>query len=139
MPATSFFTSAQRTIELETQAVADLAKQVDADFEKACQILLQCKGRIVVTGMGKSGHIANKIAATLASTGSPAFYVHPAEASHGDMGMITANDAVLALSNSGTTNEIITILPLLKTTKRAINCIDWRTKLYLSDLSRCTY
>ena len=114
MSATSFFSSAQRTIELETQAVADLANQVDADFEKACQILLQCKGRVVVTGMGKSGHIANKIAATLASTGTPAFYVHPAEASHGDMGMITANDAVLALSNSGTTNEIITILPLLK-------------------------
>jgi arabinose-5-phosphate isomerase len=114
MPATSFFTSAQRTIELETQAVADLANQVDAEFEKACQILLQCKGRVVVTGMGKSGHIANKIAATLASTGTPAFYVHPAEASHGDMGMITANDAVLALSNSGTTGEIVTILPLLK-------------------------
>jgi arabinose-5-phosphate isomerase len=114
MSATSFFSSAQRTIELETQAVADLANQVDADFEKACQILLQCKGRVVVTGMGKSGHIANKIAATLASTGTPAFYVHPAEASHGDIGMITANDAVLALSNSGTTNEIITILPLLK-------------------------
>jgi arabinose-5-phosphate isomerase len=114
MSATSFFSSAQRTIKLETQAIADLANQVDADFEKACQILLQCKGRVVVTGMGKSGHIANKIAATLASTGTPAFYVHPAEASHGDMGMITANDAVLALSNSGTTNEIITILPLLK-------------------------
>jgi arabinose-5-phosphate isomerase len=114
MPATSFFTSAQRTIELETQAVADLANQVDAEFEKACQILLQCAGRVVVTGMGKSGHIANKIAATLASTGTPAFYVHPAEASHGDMGMITANDAVLALSNSGTTGEIVTILPLLK-------------------------
>ena len=114
MSATSFFSSAQRTIKLETQAVADLANQVDADFEKACQILLQCKGRVVVTGMGKSGHIANKIAATLASTGTPAFYVHPAEASHGDIGMITANDAVLALSNSGTTNEIITILPLLK-------------------------
>jgi arabinose-5-phosphate isomerase len=114
MSATSLFSSAQRTIKLETQAIADLANQVDADFEKACQILLQCKGRVVVTGMGKSGHIANKIAATLASTGTPAFYVHPAEASHGDMGMITANDAVLALSNSGTTNEIITILPLLK-------------------------
>lgn len=114
MSATSFFTSAQRTIELETQAIADLAQQVDAQFEKACQILLQCKGRVVVTGMGKSGHIANKIAATLASTGTPAFYVHPAEASHGDMGMITANDAVLALSNSGTTGEIVTILPLLK-------------------------
>lgn len=114
MSATSFFTSAQRTIELETQAVADLARQVDADFEKACQILLHCKGRVVVTGMGKSGHIANKIAATLASTGTPAFYVHPAEASHGDMGMITVNDAVLALSNSGTTGEIVTILPLLK-------------------------
>jgi arabinose-5-phosphate isomerase len=114
MPATSFVTSAQRTIKLEIQAVADLANQVDADFEKACQILLQCKGRVVVTGMGKSGHIGNKIAATLASTGTPAFYVHPAEASHGDMGMITANDAVLALSNSGTTGEIVTILPLLK-------------------------
>jgi|TARA_B110000902_G_scaffold266976_1_gene357289 arabinose-5-phosphate isomerase len=114
MSATSFFTSAQRTIELETQAIADLAKQVDAQFEKACQILLQCRGRVVVTGMGKSGHIANKIAATLASTGTPAFYVHPAEASHGDMGMITVNDAVLALSNSGTTGEIVTILPLLK-------------------------
>lgn len=114
MPTTSFFTSAQRTIKLEAQAVDDLSNQVDADFEKACQILLQCKGRVVVTGMGKSGHIGNKIAATLASTGTPAFYVHPAEASHGDMGMITANDAVLALSNSGSTGEIVTILPLLK-------------------------
>ena len=81
---------------------------------QACELILACKGRVVVVGMGKSGHIGHKIAATLASTGTPAFFVHPAEASHGDMGMITADDVVLALSNSGTTNEIVTLLPLIK-------------------------
>ena len=114
MSAISFAESAKRTIKLETQAVAELADKIDKDFEHACELLLQCEGRVVVTGMGKSGHIGNKIAATLASTGTPAFYVHPGEASHGDLGMITPKDAVLALSNSGTTAEIITILPLLK-------------------------
>jgi len=83
-------------------------------FTQACRLMLECKGRIVVIGMGKSGHIAGKIAATLASTGTPAFFVHPGEASHGDLGMITSSDVVLALSNSGETNEIITILPLIK-------------------------
>lgn len=102
-------------INTEAQAVADLADQVMSDaFIQACQLMLDCKGRVVVTGMGKSGHIADKIAATLASTGTPSFFVHPGEASHGDLGMITPNDVLLALSNSGETSEIITILPIIK-------------------------
>ncbi len=101
-------------IETEREAVAALAPRLDAAFAQACQHLLGCVGRIVVTGMGKSGHIGGKIAATLASTGSPAFFVHPGEASHGDLGMITPQDVVVALSNSGETAEILTILPLIK-------------------------
>lgn len=101
-------------IETEAQAVSNLSTRVDEHFEKACEILLSCKGRIVVTGMGKSGHIGSKIAATLASTGSPAFFMHPGEASHGDLGMITQNDVVLAISNSGYTDEILVLLPMLK-------------------------
>lgn len=101
-------------IENEAQAVFELSSRIDAQFSKACEILLACQGRVVVTGMGKSGHIANKIAATLASTGTPAFYMHPGEASHGDLGMIIQQDVVLAISNSGTTNEILTLLPRLK-------------------------
>lgn len=110
----SFISSARRVITMERDAVSVLAERIDESFERACNILLSCKGRVVVTGMGKSGHIGNKIAATLASTGTPAFFVHPGEASHGDLGMITAGDVVIALSNSGTTAELITILPLLK-------------------------
>ncbi len=92
----------------------DLAGRIGEDFDRACSLCLACTGRIVVTGMGKSGHIGGKIAATLASTGSPAFFVHPGEASHGDLGMITATDLVMAVSYSGETREIITILPLVK-------------------------
>ncbi|MFT3928708.1 MAG: KpsF/GutQ family sugar-phosphate isomerase [Spongiibacteraceae bacterium] len=114
MSTISYLQSAQRTINMERDAVAALLPRLDERFERACAILLGCKGRIVVIGMGKSGHIGNKIAATLASTGSPAMFVHPAEASHGDMGMITPSDVVLALSNSGNTAEIATLLPLLK-------------------------
>lgn len=110
----SYITSAQRTIRMETAAVAALEERIGLDFTRACELLLHIRGRIIVTGMGKSGHIACKIAATLASTGSPAFFVHPGEASHGDMGMITADDAVIALSNSGAVAEITTLLPLLK-------------------------
>jgi arabinose-5-phosphate isomerase len=110
----TYIASAQRTIRMEAAAVAALEQRIGSDFNKACELLLKIKGRIIVTGMGKSGHIARKIAATLASTGSPAFFVHPGEASHGDMGMITATDAVIALSNSGSVPEIITLLPLLK-------------------------
>jgi len=101
-------------IHIETQAVAALADRINDTFVQACEHLLRCAGRIVVIGMGKSGHIGNKIAATLASTGSPAFFVHPGEASHGDLGMITPKDVVLALSNSGETEEILVILPLIK-------------------------
>ncbi|MDY6992534.1 MAG: KpsF/GutQ family sugar-phosphate isomerase [Pseudomonadota bacterium] len=101
-------------IHTELQAVTALTNRIDDAFVQACQLMLQCHGRIVVIGMGKSGHIGSKIAATLASTGSPAFFVHPGEASHGDLGMITAKDVVLALSNSGETTEILTILPLIK-------------------------
>ncbi len=101
-------------IQVETQAVAALAAQINDQFVAACQLMFNCRGRVVVTGMGKSGHIAGKIAATLASTGTPAFFVHPGEASHGDLGMITKQDVVLALSNSGETGEVLTILPIIK-------------------------
>lgn len=107
-------TPAVRTIEMEIAAVQALLPRIGADFVRACELILACTGRTIVIGMGKSGHIANKIAATLASTGTPAFFVHPGEASHGDMGMITRADVVIAISNSGETAEIITLIPLLK-------------------------
>lgn len=101
-------------IRLEAETLAALAERVDARFAHACELILDCPGRVVVTGMGKSGHIGNKIAATLASTGTPSFFVHPGEASHGDLGMITPQDVMLAISNSGETDEILLILPILK-------------------------
>ncbi len=101
-------------LKTEADSIIDLIDRLDEKFYHACEIMLGCEGRIVVIGMGKSGHIGGKIAATLASTGSPAFFVHPGEASHGDMGMITSKDVVIALSNSGETAEILTILPLIK-------------------------
>ena len=104
----------RRALGIEARAVAGLAERLGPDFVRACRLFLACRGRIVVTGMGKSGHVAGKIAATLASTGSPAFFLHPGEASHGDLGMLTREDVVLALSNSGETEEVLTILPLIK-------------------------
>lgn len=101
-------------IDTELSAIEALRERIDDNFVTACELMLSCEGRVVVTGMGKSGHIGNKIAATLASTGTPAFFVHPGEASHGDLGMITAKDVVIALSNSGETAEILTIVPILK-------------------------
>ena len=101
-------------LETEAAAIRDLVPRVGGDFARACEYLLACRGRIVVLGMGKSGHVGGKIAATLASTGSPAFFVHPGEASHGDLGMITAADVVLALSTSGETDEILAILPIIR-------------------------
>ncbi len=101
-------------IETELQAIGDLQDRINDDFASACRYILDCKGRTVVIGMGKSGHIGNKIAATLASTGTPAFFVHPSEASHGDLGMITAQDGVMALSNSGETDEITALLPVIE-------------------------
>ena len=113
-PSSKFILSAQRTIDIETRSVAALTEKIGDDFDRACAMLLDCRGRVIVTGMGKSGHIARKIAATLASTGTPAYFVHPGEASHGDMGMITDSDAIIALSNSGEVAEVVTLLPLLK-------------------------
>ncbi len=104
----------RKVVAIERQAIAALEERIDDDFIAACRLLLACRGRVVVSGIGKSGHIARKIAATLASTGTPAFFVHPAEASHGDLGMITAKDLVLALSNSGETDELLMILPVVK-------------------------
>ena len=110
----SFVEEARRVLRMEAGAVADLEKRLDSDFSAACHLCLATKGRVVVTGMGKSGHIAGKIAATLASTGTPAFFMHPGEAGHGDLGMITSDDIVVALSNSGETDEIVRLLPMLK-------------------------
>ncbi|HEX9207479.1 MAG TPA: KpsF/GutQ family sugar-phosphate isomerase [Steroidobacteraceae bacterium] len=104
----------RRVLATEAEAVAALEHRLDEAFARACDLILACKGRVIVTGMGKSGHVGNKIASTLASTGSPAFFVHPAEAIHGDLGMITGDDVVLALSNSGETVELLTILPVIK-------------------------
>ncbi|MFC0445885.1 KpsF/GutQ family sugar-phosphate isomerase [Pseudidiomarina halophila] len=110
----SFISLAASVLDIEAQSVSDLKRFLDANFTQACEYLLACKGRVIVIGMGKSGHIGGKIAATLASTGTPAFFVHPGEASHGDLGMITADDVVLALSNSGETGEVLSIAPLIK-------------------------
>lgn len=104
----------KKVLQLEADAVAALSDRIAENFSGACRKILSCKGRVVVVGMGKSGHIGSKIAATLASTGSPAFFVHPGEASHGDLGMITPDDLVIAISNSGHTPEILAILPMIK-------------------------
>lgn len=105
---------AGRVLDIESRAVSRLRERLDDSFADACELCLNTAGRVIVTGMGKSGHIGGKIAATLASTGTPSFFVHPGEASHGDLGMITANDVVLAVSFSGETDEVVTILPLIK-------------------------
>lgn len=109
-----FVSLGRRTLAIERDAVAALIDRIDGAFARACELMIACEGRVVVTGMGKSGHVGGKIAATLASTGTPAFFVHPAEASHGDLGMITRKDLVLAISNSGETPEVLTLLPLFK-------------------------
>ncbi|MBW8823718.1 MAG: KpsF/GutQ family sugar-phosphate isomerase [Xanthomonadales bacterium] len=110
---TTFAMSGKRVFAVETEALRAVGARIDGDFSRACELLLATRGRVVCVGMGKSGHVARKIAATLASTGTPAFFVHPGEAGHGDLGMITDIDAVLALSNSGETDELLTLLPVL--------------------------
>ncbi|HEY0973133.1 MAG TPA: KpsF/GutQ family sugar-phosphate isomerase [Solimonas sp.] len=114
MDATQLQALGRRALEIERDALTALTSRIDASFARACELMLACKGRVVVTGMGKSGHIGNKIAATLASTGTPSFFVHPGEASHGDLGMITRDDVVIGISNSGETAEVLTLLPLFK-------------------------
>jgi len=105
---------ATQVIEIEQQAIRELLQYVDHSFELSCQLMFDCQGRVIVIGMGKSGHIGGKIAATLASTGTPSFFVHPGEASHGDLGMITSDDVVLTISNSGETGEVLAIIPVIK-------------------------
>ena len=114
MTESAFLDDARAVIACEGEALSTLGSRLDQRFVDACEALMACTGRVIVTGMGKSGHIGSKIAATLASTGTPAFFVHPGEASHGDLGMITPGDLVLAISNSGETPEILTILPIIK-------------------------
>ncbi|MAR89873.1 MAG: KpsF/GutQ family sugar-phosphate isomerase [Pseudomonadota bacterium] len=109
-----FIASARRVIDIEANATLALKDRINEQFLRACDLILQCRGRVIVTGMGKSGHIGNKIAATLASTGTPAFFVHPGEASHGDLGMITGEDVVIGISNSGKTEEVLSILPVIR-------------------------
>ncbi len=110
----TFTSDGQRVFDIELEALQRVRAGLDTQFEQACTLVRACAGRVVVTGMGKSGHIANKIAASLASTGTPAFFVHPGEASHGDLGMITPVDLVIALSNSGSTPEVLSIVPIIK-------------------------
>jgi arabinose-5-phosphate isomerase len=114
LSAANVIARARDVLAIESAAVAALEQHIDANFVAACRLIFACKGRVVVTGMGKSGHIGDKIAATLASTGTPSFFLHAAEASHGDIGMITPADVLLALSNSGETAELISLLPVIK-------------------------
>jgi len=129
----NYIESAVRTINTEANELKSLASRIDESFSLAAEKLLATKGKIVVTGMGKSGHVAKKIAATLASTGSPAFFVHPGEASHGDMGMITSQDIVIAISNSGASSEVVSLLPLLKRLKAPIIAMTGRANSPLGE------
>src|SRR5687768_6386613 len=113
-PAANVVEMARTVLEIEARAIQDLIATIDQRFAQAVTVVLTCRGRVVVSGIGKSGHIARKIASTLASTGTPAFFVHPAEASHGDLGMVTRDDVFVALSNSGETFEVLAIVPLVK-------------------------
>jgi arabinose-5-phosphate isomerase len=132
---TDLVASGQRVLHIEIQALQALKSRIGSDYAQACRLLMACKGRIICTGMGKSGHIATKIAATLASTGTPAFFVHPGEASHGDLGMITDLDVVLALSNSGETEELLTIMPVLKRQGNVLIAMTGRSESSLAKLA----
>jgi arabinose-5-phosphate isomerase len=127
--------SGRRVVEVERNALADLQARIGPEFAQACEVLLACRGRVVCTGMGKSGHIATKIAATMASTGTPAFFLHPGEASHGDLGMVKDSDVVLALSNSGETEEIMMIVPALKRQGNRIIAMTGRPGSRLADVA----
>lgn len=115
--------SANRVLDIEIAALQGLRRFINAEFTRACELLLACQGKVVVMGMGKSGHIGRKIAATFASTGTPSFYVHPGEASHGDLGMVSPQDVVIAISNSGESDEILALFPVLKRWGNALICL----------------
>ena len=125
----------QRVLDIEARAVDALKDSLDSSFSAACDLMLGARGRVIVTGMGKSGHVGSKLAATLASTGTPAFFVHPGEASHGDLGMITTDDVVLALSNSGETAEVLAILPVIKRKGTALIGMTGRPQSALAQLT----
>jgi len=133
----TFTKTAREVIELEAEALRVLGSRLDAAFDHACEMILACSGRVVVVGMGKSGHIGGKIAASLASTGTPAFFVHPGEASHGDLGMITPDDLVIAISNSGETPEILTILPIVKRMEVALIAMTGQADSSLGQSADC--
>lgn len=126
---------ASQVIDIEQQAIANLHNHIDENFVQACQAMFDCVGRVIVIGMGKSGHIGGKIAATLASTGTPAFFVHPGEASHGDLGMVTSQDVVLALSFSGETAEILSIMPVIKRLGATLIAMSGNTRSTLAKLA----
>jgi len=130
-----FISQGLKVIDIEQQAVADLRNFIDDDFNNACELMFSCSGRVIVIGMGKSGHIGGKIAATLASTGTPSFFVHPGEASHGDLGMITNDDVVLAISNSGETGEVVQIMPVIKRIGAKLIALTGNDKSTLAKLS----
>ncbi|WNC72931.1 KpsF/GutQ family sugar-phosphate isomerase [Thalassotalea psychrophila] len=133
--ASKFKELAAQVIDIETKAVANLHTYIDEHFAKACQYMFDCSGRVIVIGMGKSGHIGGKIAATLASTGTPAFFVHPGEASHGDLGMVTSQDVVLTISNSGETGEVLAILPVIKRIGAKLIAMSGNTQSTLAKLA----
>lgn len=135
LSADALIRSGQNVIDIERNAIQALRDHIDASFVAACRVMFACRGRVVACGMGKSGHIARKIAATLASTGTPSFYVHPGEASHGDLGMITDADVVLAVSNSGETDELLTILPVLKRQGNALIAMTGRPQSTLATVA----
>ena len=122
-PGFDFQQAGKEVLEIEREGLAQLDQYINDDFVKACELMFYCSGKVVVMGMGKSGHIGKKMAATFASTGTPAFFVHPGEASHGDLGMVTAQDVVIAISNSGESNEILALIPVLKRLRVPMICI----------------
>ncbi|WP_312925502.1 arabinose-5-phosphate isomerase KdsD [Atlantibacter hermannii] len=125
-PGFDFQQAGKEVLEIEREGLAQLDQYINDDFVKACELMFYCSGKVVVMGMGKSGHIGKKMAATFASTGTPAFFVHPGEASHGDLGMVTAQDVVIAISNSGESNEILALIPVLKRLRVPMICITSR-------------
>ena len=131
----NFIDTGKRVLDIESKAISELKNHLDEDFESACNACIQCKGKIIVMGVGKSGHIADKIAATFASTGTPSFFVSPSEALHGDLGMIDKNDIIIALSNSGESQEIIELLPVLKKMKIPIISLTGNNKSKLAKAS----
>ncbi|QBY04781.1 KpsF/GutQ family sugar-phosphate isomerase [Thalassotalea sp. HSM 43] len=133
--AKQFKQLAANVIDIEKQAIENLHNYIDDEFAKACQLMFDCSGRVIVIGMGKSGHVGGKIAATLASTGTPAFFVHPGEASHGDLGMVTSSDVVLAISNSGETAEVLAIMPVIKRIGSTLIGMSGNTNSTLAKLS----